>query len=65
MTVFASVARILQGVLSFGTRVRVGDVHDVQVTLVRDQSTQPVVEWVEDQCFKLTFNNPYTTTETW
>ena len=39
----------------------VGEVHPVTLTLYRDQETQNNnIEWIEDQCFKLTFDSPYT-----
>ena len=43
----------------------VGDVHPVRLTLYRDQTTDPEIEWQEDQCFKLSFDTPYLKSDFW
>jgi len=39
--------------------VSTNTVHTASLTLIRDQITQPIALWQNDQCFKLRFDSPY------
>ena len=54
------IVRLLQAFISMNEyNYAGGDPHDIEVILSRDQYTQPVVLWSEEQCFKIFFENPY------
>ena len=57
--------KILQALMSMNEQRLVGEVHDVRLTLYRDQNTVPQILWQEDQCFKLTFDTPYRKSDFW
>ena len=57
---FLCLVKIQQALMSMQQKTTVGEVHDVTLILYRDQGDQPEVFWQENQCFKLTFNTPYT-----
>lgn len=45
--------KISQGLIDLNKQTLVGEVHNITLTLNRDMNTKPIVEWQNDQCFKL------------
>ena len=50
---------VLSTQISMNSQIYVNAVHDITVTMVRDQSQQPQILWQENSCFELIFTMPY------